>query len=124
MKLVVLMIFVPLLALVILTGARLSRKTLRGASEQDGRSTSIAPIMPPTAQTPDEVALLKIRREHSLGRYPFLVSSLCRDFLERYKESPHRADVEYILEESQQSIRESEAQPADPLPVRRPPADA
>jgi hypothetical protein len=124
MKLVGLMILVPLLALVVLTGARLSRKSLRGPSERDDRSSAIAPVMPPTAQSPDEAALLKIKREHSLGRYPFLVSSLCRDFLERYQHSPLRADVESILNETQQVIRESEARPVDPVPTRAPPSES
>ena len=46
----------------------------------------------------------RIKREHASGRFPFLVSSLCRDFLQRFASSPHRAEVEQILTRNQDLI--------------------
>jgi hypothetical protein len=117
MKLVGIMILLPVLALLILTGTKFGQNTFGLSSDPDARSSAIEPVLPPDARTPDEVALLKIKREHSLGRYPFLVSSLCRDFIARYQHSPLRAEVEGILEQSQEVIRQSQAAPHEEPPA-------
>ena len=57
-----------------------------------------------SSHTSDELALARIKREHATARFPFLVSSLCRDFLQRFASSPHRAEVEQILKRNQEEI--------------------
>ena len=57
-----------------------------------------------SSHSSDELALARIKREHASGRFPFLVSSLCRDFLQRFASSPHRAEVEQILKRNQEEI--------------------
>ena len=55
---------------------------------------------------PDEVAFGKIKREDTTGRFPFLVSTLCRRFLELHPNSSRRAEVEEILQRNQAKIEE------------------
>jgi hypothetical protein len=104
MKLAVLMVVLPLFALLVLAtlGPRLnSDARAPRAAAQTSEST-------PGPQTPDAAALERIKKEHASARFPFLVSSLCRDFLARYPASPHRAEVEFILKRNQEVIGEAE----------------
>ena len=105
MKLAALMVVLPLLVLLALAtmGPLLNSdsRALR-ASTQTLASTD-------AAQTPDAAALERIRRENESGRFPFLVSSLCRDFLARYPASPHRAAIEDILERNQEQIGKTQS---------------
>ena len=91
MKLVILMIVLPALALFILVSKRPGAPS--PARPEPAQNSSAAIV-----QSPDRAALERIQREHASGRFPFLVSSLCRDFLARYPTSPHRAEVERILD--------------------------
>ena len=99
------MVVLPLLAL-------LGLATLGPRLKSDARATRAATQTLASAQTPptpDGAALERIKKEHSSGRFPFLVSSLCRDFLARYPESPHRAAIEDILKRNQEQIGETQS---------------
>jgi hypothetical protein len=111
MKLVAFMILLSGVLLAFLATSRHLNKPVAGPSDQtpSGSSNSLS-----SAPTPDESALRKIKTEQATGRFPFLVSSLCRDFLERYPESPHRAEVENILKQSQETITERESTVREP----------
>jgi len=65
----------------------------------------------PSAQRPDESAWQTIKREHAAARFPYIVSSLCRDFLERFPESSYRGDVEKILQRNEAALQPPAAQP-------------
>jgi hypothetical protein len=107
MKLVAWMILLSGVVLFILATVRPGKNPgTRGP--ENARNSSV--VSDPPALAADEAALQQIKREHATGRFPFLVSSLCRDFLERYPASPHRVEVENILERSQEHISESERQ--------------
>ena len=93
-----------------------TRRAVTGSAspeQQRLNSKNSSPAPTRTSQAPDELALARIKREHAAGRFPFLVSSLCRDFLQRYGSSPHRAEVERILEQNQQVIRSEELRARD-----------
>jgi len=78
------------------------------SEQQRLNSKNSSPAPTRTSQAPDELALARIKREHASGRFPFLVSSLCRDFLQRYATSPYRAEVEQILQRNQEVISSEE----------------
>ena len=103
MKLVALVMLLSFALLLILA--------IRGPSEnpsrrpvQPGSKSSSDSGVDARPQSPDEGALRRIKLEHASGRFPFMVSSMCRDFLERYPKSPHRAEVESILKRNQEQI--------------------
>ena len=110
MKLVAWMILLSGLVLFILATVRPGKNPGTRGPENVRNSSVVSPVADPPALAADEAALQQIKREHATGRFPFLVSSLCRDFLERYPASPHRVEVENILERSQELISESERQ--------------
>ena len=110
MKLVGLMILLSGGLLAVLATIRHLNKPIAGPSDSTSGGSAISPS---SAPTPDEGALRKIKAEHASGRFPFLVSSLCRDFLERYPTSAHRAEVESILQRSQEAIGDRESKTPD-----------
>jgi hypothetical protein len=104
MKLAGLMILIPLVALFIV--AAIGRQNRIGASPRQVRNTSASA---PVLQRPDEAALQTLKREHASARFPYLVSSLCRHFLEHYPTSPHRAEVEAILKRNEEVLAQTES---------------
>jgi hypothetical protein len=98
------MVVLPLLALMILSmlGPRLN------SDARAVRDSAKTLASAPAPQTPDAAALERIKKEHESARFPFLVSSLCRDFLARYPASPHRAEIETILKRNQDVIGKAE----------------
>ena len=105
MKLAVLMIVLPVFVLLMLAtlGPRLN------PDARPPRASAKTLASSPAPQTPDAMALERIKKEHASERFPFLVSSLCRDFLARYPASPHRAEIEAILKRNQEQIGEAES---------------
>src|SRR5687768_13817967 len=103
MKFALTMILVSAVGLFILA---ITRPSNPGEPPMRGNSAAPSPV---PAQTPDEVALEKIKREDASGRFPFLVSSMCRDFLERYPTSSRRAEVEGMLERNQKKAGQADS---------------
>src|SRR5687768_6914894 len=108
-----------LLMIVLSAGILLALATRRAVTDsatpeqQRLNSKNSLPAPSRASQGPDELALARIKREHAAGRFPFLVSSLCRDFLQRYGSSPHRAEVEQILARNQEVISSEELRARD-----------
>ena len=108
MKLVALVILLSFVLLLILAIRGPSEDPTRRPVQPVSRSSSDSGV-DARAQSPDEGALRRIKLEHASGRFPFMVSSMCRDFLERYPNSPHRAEVEGILKRNQEQILAEES---------------
>jgi hypothetical protein len=84
--------------------ALVARSALTGLSRPAQQPLNPETESSQSSHTSDELALARIKREHATARFPFLVSSLCRDFLQRFASSPHRAEVEQILKRNQEEI--------------------
>lgn len=108
MKLVALMIILPLVGLFILATLRPGKSPIPRPPAAGPNAPVNLPVESPPA-SPEEAALRTIKREDSSGRFPHLVSSLCRRFLEQYPESTHRAHVEIILKRNESAIVDAES---------------
>lgn len=102
MRMLGFMFALTVLGLLVLFVSRNVDRTFLSSANLD----SASPRTP--ANPPDEVAFGKIQREDLTGRFPFLVSTLCRQFLELHPGSSRRAEVEEILRRNQAKIDEPE----------------
>jgi hypothetical protein len=102
MKMLGFMFVLSVVGLLFLTVSRNVDRTFLSSPNEDASNVR-AP-----ANAADEAAFEKIKREDSTGRFPFLVSTLCRQFLELHSTSSRRPEVEEILQRNQAKIAEAE----------------